>query len=162
MPNVGGVKWTKGGAQRRGNAIYLEGGINANPFAYYIEELDKLKADLKEIVGNALEQAGETITEDTVEAVQKSNLPAQGKYSKDKTVASIIMNPSVEWSGSLAELPVGFDKTKPGAGGWLITGTPRMRPDYALERIYVNKRYANRIQKDIEEVLKDELNRRIK
>ena len=72
------------------------------------------------------------------------------------------MNPSVEWSGWLAELPVGFDKTKPGAGGWLITGTPRMRPDYALERIYVNKRYANRVQKDIEEVLKDELNRRIK
>ena len=147
---------------RRGNSIWLEGGISSNPFAYYIEQLDKLNADIKKIMTDALEESGETIANDTVEAVADAHLPAQGKYSKDKTVASIIMNPTVEWSGSVAELPVGFDKTKPGAGGWLITGTPRMRPDYELERIYVQKRYVNKIQRDINKRLENELSKRIK
>ena len=144
---------------RRGNSIYLEGGLNNNPFAKYAEEIDRLNGDLKKIITDALEQAGETIESDTRDAVDKSNLPAQGKYSKGKTAESIISNPSVKWMGSVAELPVGFDKSKPGAGGFLITGTPRMRPDRALEAIYVQKRYVNNIQKDITEVLEDELAR---
>lgn len=144
---------------RRGNSIYLEGGLKNNPFARYAEEIDKLNGDLKKIMTDALEQAAETIETDTIEAVAKANLPATGKYSKGKTEQSIIRGSRVEWSGSVAELPVGFDKSKPGAGGFLITGTPRMRPDYALEKIYVQKRYVNQIQKDITEVLEDEVKR---
>lgn len=144
---------------KRGNSIYLEGGLKNNPFAKYAEEIDKLNGDLKKIITDALEQAGETIEYDTRDAVAKANLPASGKYSKGKTEQSIITNPKVNWSGSVAELPVGFDKSKPGAGGFLITGTPRMQPDYALEKIYVQKRYVNQIQKDIAKVLEDEVSR---
>lgn len=143
---------------RRGNAIYLEGGVKASPFADMAEKIDRLGGDLKKIIDEALNEAGEKITADTHAAMAKGGLPAQGKYSTGKTEGTII-NGRVSWSGSVAELPVGFDKSKPGAGGFLITGTPRMRPVAALEKIYVQKRYVGNIQRMITKRLESELKR---
>lgn len=134
-------------------------GIEGNVFAEYAEKLDKLGADLKKVFTDALEQAAETIQDDTREAIADGNLPAKGKYSKGNTEESILANPRVSWSGSVGEIPVGFDKTKPGAGGFLITGTPKMKPDYALQKIYKQQRYANKIKKDMNQVFQDEVER---
>lgn len=135
--------------------------IDFSNFSDYADRLDQLGADLKEIFADAMEQAAETVQDDTIDAMSAVNLPAGGKYSQGDTEASIIRDAKVSWSGSVGEIGLGFDKTKPGAGGFLITGTPKMRPNYALENIYSRKKYENQIKKDIEEVLQDEIDRRM-
>ena len=59
--------------------------LETKGFAQYGEKLDRLGADLKAIFTDALEQAGETIGEDTLDAITEGNLPAGGKYSTGDT-----------------------------------------------------------------------------
>lgn len=124
-------------------------------FQELITKLDSLQGDVKKAVTDAMEQVGETIGEDTMDAVDNANLPAKGEYSKGNTKASIVSNPKVQWSGSQAEIGIGFDYNKKGAGGFLITGTPRMKPDYELQKIYKKKKYMNQIQSDMADVVND-------
>lgn len=135
--------------------------LDTRGFEDYIAQLEKLEADVKPIVEDALNKAGETVTKDTIDAVAEPNLPRGGKYSTGDTRKSILENPKVNWSGSIAEIGVGFDFTKPGAGGFLITGTPRMAPDKALNKIYKSKKYMKDIQKDMVEVFQKQINRRM-
>ena len=135
--------------------------IDFSNFAEYAERLDELNADLKEIFQDAMEQAAETVEWDIMDALADANLPALGKYSQGATEASVIRDAKVQWQGSVGEIPIGFDKTKPGAGGWLITGTPKMRPDYKLEDIFSRRKYENKIKKQIEEHLQEEIDERL-
>lgn len=151
--NPTGKKWNRGGSKRRKN--YLN--IDFSNFEQYAERLDKLNADLKKIFGDAMEQAAQTVQDDTRDALSKGNLPAGGKYSNGDTMDSVIADPKVKWSGTLGEVGLGFDKTVPGAGGFLITGTPKMQPDAALADIYNRKGYAKKITKQIEEDLQNAL-----
>ena len=143
----------------RKSAIEIDFGV----FEDLADQLEKLGADLKECFAEAMEKEGKKVAEDTVKAVADVNLPAEGKYSSQQkeTKASIIMDPKVEWSGSEAVLPLGFDKSKPGAGGFLITGTPKMDPDYALEKIYSQKRYERNVRIAIMEDLQEQIHKRL-
>lgn len=135
--------------------------IDFGNFAEYAERLDELNADLKEIFQDAMEQAAETVEWDIMDALADANLPALGKYSQGATEASVIRDAKVQWQGMLGEIPIGFDKTMPGAGGWLITGTPKMRPDYKLEDIFSRRKYEKKIMKQIEEHLQEEIDERL-
>lgn len=143
---------------RRGSGV----GIDFNAFAYYAEKLDELGADLTKIFTEIMEMESEEIQADTLDALADANLPAHGKYSRDQTAEALDMYPKAIVSGSIIECNIGFDKSKPGAGGFLITGTPKMRPDYALENIYVRKTYMNKRQKEISDYLAEQLHERIK
>lgn len=156
--NPTGRKWNKGGANSRKNGL----SIDFSCFEDFADELDKLGADLKEIFTDIMEQEGETVAEDTKEAVSKANLPAGGIYSTGDTEAAIVTQPHVEWSGELGEIGLGFDKTKPGAGGFLITGTPKMQPDKALEDIYARKSYERKMKSDIMDYLSAEIEDHLK
>ena len=135
--------------------------IDYSAFETFAEELEKLGADLKEVFTEAMEKQGEKVALDTKDAVKQVYLPAKGKYSQGDTEKAIDMHPKVEWSGSLGVIGLGFDKTKPGAGGFLITGTPKMKPDYALEKIYGQKKYERDVQKHILENLQDQIHKRL-
>ena len=100
------------------------------------ERLQSVGGDLKKTMTDVIDDVADEITAATEQAVQKQNLPKHGELSRGKTEESIITDPRVIWEGYVASVGVGFDKTKPGAGGWLITGTPRMSPDLALQRIF--------------------------
>lgn len=129
--------------------------LDTTGFERMIDHLKELGGDVQTAVTDALEQVGETVTEDTRDAITAPNLPAGGKYSTGKTAASIV-EPRVRWiGGTVAEMGVGFDYSKPGAGGYLISGTPRMRPDMALQRIYKRKKYMNFIQQGLADVMND-------
>lgn len=145
-----GLKWNLGGKKRR-NTLNMD----LQGFAELAVQLDGLGGNVNRAVEDALNQAGETIGYDTQDAVAAANLPAQGRYSQGETEEAIVLNPTVEWNGSVAEIGVGFDYGKPGAGGFLITGTPRMRPDYKLEDIYTRKKYMKQLQKDMADVVLD-------
>lgn len=155
---MAGKRYSQGGTKRRKNSI----NIDFSAFERYAEKLEDLNADLVPVFSEAMEKAGKKIAEDTNTAVQAANLPAAGNYSRGATRESIINDPQVTWSGDLGTLPLGFDKTKPGAGGWLITGTPYMRPDYALEKIYGSKGYERQIKNQIERSLQAAIDERMK
>lgn len=129
--------------------------IDYSSFAEYAERLDELGANLQKVFTDSMEQAAETVQWDTEDAIAAANLPASGKYSRGPTEESLIRDAQVKWSGSYGEIGLGFDKTVPGSGGWLITGTPKMRPDYALEKIYAQKMYERKLMKEIQEGLQD-------
>lgn len=133
--------------------------IDFNNFSDFAERLDNLGADLKKVFADVMEETAKKVQEDTKEAVERTNLPAKGKYSQGDTERSIIQEPKVQWSGSVGELPLGFDKTKPGAGTWLITGTPKMRPVQALQEIYGQKKYENQLNRDIRKRLQEEVDK---
>lgn len=155
---MAGRRYSQGGTKRRKNSI----NIDFSAFERYAEKLEDLNADLVPVFSEAMEKAGKKIAEDTNTAVQAANLPAAGNYSRGATRESIINDPRITWSGDLGTMPLGFDKTKPGAGGWLITGTPRMRPDYALEKIYGSKSYERQIKNQIERSLQAAIDERMK
>lgn len=127
-------------------------------FAEYAEKIDRLGGDLRRIFADAMEQVAEKIQADTESALASGNLPAKGRYSHGQTKESLV-EPRVNWSGYIAEVPLGFDFTKPGAGGWLITGTPRMQPDAALNKIYRSNSYFRKYQKEVKEIFEREVHR---
>lgn len=135
--------------------------IDFSAFADLAEELDNMGADLKKVFTDVMEQEGEDVQIETLEAIAAANLPAKGIYSIGDTRNSIDLYPKVTWEGSVGELPLGFDKTKPGAGGWLITGTPRMAPDHELEKIYVQKTYKRKLIEHIRDDLENEIETRV-
>ena len=135
--------------------------IDFTAFSDLIEQLEKLGANVEDIVADAMEQTAETVEVDTVAAMANANLPAGGKYSQGETMASIVRNAKAQKNGVSVEIDIGFDKTKSGAGGFLITGTPKMRPNYALEKIYGTKKYESTLKKDIDQLLQDEIDERL-
>ena len=146
---------------RRGNSLHKSGflSVDFNGFAEYAEKIDSLGGSLKEIFTKAMQQAWETVQADTLAALDSAYLPAQGAYSHGQTAASVIDDNTVKWSGSVGEISLGFDKTKKGAGGWLITGTPKMQPDAKLAYIYDSKGYEKKLQNDVKKVFQDEVKR---
>ena len=136
--------------------------IDFSNFSQYAEELEHLGADLQRVFTDVMEEEARKIQADTISALDKSNLPAQGKYSTGRTKDTVDPNPKVEWSGSIGEVGIGFDKSKPGAGGFLITGTPKMQPDYALQDIYGRKSYENKVNRNIMQRLQSEIDKRLK
>lgn len=155
MANKTGVRYNKGGSMARNKMIY----IDFSNFEEYAEKLEQLEANLKDVFSKAMEEAAEKVQNDTIAALANSNLPAGGKFSQGDTRESVLQDVKTEWQGSVGEIKLGFDKTKSGAGGFLITGTPKMRPDLALERIYGSKRYVNQLKKTIEKALQREIDR---
>lgn len=155
MANKTGVKWNKGGALSRKRML----SIDFSQMGDIIEKLDNLGMNLEQIVTKVMEEEGKEVQEDTLKAISSGNLPAKGKYSTGDTEDSVIRDVSVTNFGSILEMKLGFDKTKPGAGGFLITGTPRMQPDQALADIYTAKKYENQLAKKIKKALQLELDR---
>lgn len=118
-----------------------------------LRKLDAMGGDVNSAVSEALETAGNQIRQDTQAALAPGNLPAGGRFSSGDTAAAVVTDTRARWEGTLAWIPVGFDFAKPGAGGFLITGTPRMQPDHALHAMYKQKRYMTKIQNDMQEVV---------
>jgi hypothetical protein len=132
-------------------------GLQFEGWEEYISKLDELGGStvVKKGVEEALIESKKHVNPLIEKSMVKGKLPAGGKYSQGETRDQIIVDPQTVWHGSLGEIDLGFDKTKPGAGGFLITGTPKMRPNYALEDIFSRKKYLAKITKQIREELQD-------
>lgn len=142
-------------ARKRGISIDFSG------FEGLIERLEKLGADIGDIIAEAMEQTAETVEDETAIAMNKSKLPAGGEYSQGETMASIYRSAKAEKNGVSVEIDIGFDKTMPGAGGFLITGTPKMQPNKELAKIYGTKTYEKTLKKDVGELLQSKIDERL-
>lgn len=141
-------------------------GIEIKGLAELIVAVDEAGLNVKPVLTNALEQMAETVADDTLEALASQHLPAQGRYSTGATEAAVVQRSQVEWSGNRATIGLGFDKSKPNNGQRLITGTPRMKPDIQLQRIYggwarAHNAYQKELTDDVREVFLDYIQRTI-
>ena len=138
---IGAKKGSRGGSKKR-NTLRLD----TSGFEELIVKLDALQGDVKTAVNDALLQAAETVHDDTVDALADRYMPHQGVFSTGRTKTTV------------APASVGFDYGEKGAGGFLISGTPRMQPNRELERIYTRRRYMKALQEDMQEVVSDYIN----
>lgn len=96
-------------------------------FDEVMRRLNKIEADTRGVVDEALEKTHEIVTQKAESAIANSNLPAGGRYSKGRTAASLQRTPKISWSGTEASVKVGFNIKKGGlASIFLMYGTPRM------------------------------------
>lgn len=125
-------------------------------FDEIINELDALgDAHLNRAIEECLENIADEINARTEDAMSIGNLPAKGEYSTGRTKDAIAWNERAEWvSGYVCEIGAGFTHYTPNAGIMLITGTPRMQPNYKLEDIYARKGFYKIINKTIDETMR--------
>lgn len=125
--------------------------LDTKAFDRILDEIEKVNGRVDRVIESVLSDAAKQIQSDTLEAAQKPNYPAGGRYSGGQTRESIATQTTVDWEGMVATIPVGFDFSKPGAGGFLISGTPMMPPVPQLRRIYKQKSYMAGINKGMQE-----------
>lgn len=133
--------------------------LDLSGFEDLITKLEGLNGDVKKTVTKALDQTAKTIERDTMEALKPANLPQGGKYSQGDTARAVVKNATTQWSGTEATINVGFDYGKKGAGGFLITGTPRMKPVTQLKKMYKGATYRKKLQAEIGDVVLEEINK---
>ena len=131
--------------------------LDTSGFERYLARLQTLSGNVERTVERALKDSAEQIRDDTLEAIAKPHLPALGKYSHGDTKKSVVTDTTPHWEGRTAWVPIGFDFSKPGAGGYLITGTPKMQPDKKLHAMYKQKKYMADIQRHMANVVLDEI-----
>ena len=147
----GGKPWSQGGkyAFNPGrNTLKLD----TSEFMNILYSLEKAGGNARKAAEEGLKKVGKKIAEDTLAAIDKPNLPRQGKYSHGETRNQVITDPQVTWEGMKGWIPVGFDYSLPGAGGYLITG--RHYPSHMdrvqqLWKIYMGKKYMRDLMNDL-------------
>lgn len=127
--------------------------FDTSGFEQMIRKLEEVGGDVKGAVEEALRYADEKILSDTEAALSAAHLPAGGTYSTGDTREAIVSREPATWEHDEAWVPVGFDFSKKGAGGWLISGTPKMTPDKELNRMYKGKRYMQDVEKTMSEMV---------
>ncbi len=100
--------------------------LSFDGFEELAAKLDQLAGDegLKRGIESGLMQAKASADSDIKKALQKSNLPAHGKYSTGQSLKAIRSYSKVEWSGSVASVKVGFDRDISLTPAFLINGVP--------------------------------------
>lgn len=129
--------------------------IDTKPLIDLAHRFDTVGDNVESVVIEALTNAAEDVGVDTLEAMAKQYLPQKGKYSHGNTKDSVILHPKAVNDGNYISIGMGFDNDKPGSGTLLITGTPKMRPNYKLEDIFARKKYLKEMQKTISESIQD-------
>lgn len=121
-------------------------GLQVNGFEEYMTKLDELGGSkaMKRGVESALKASKEYVNPLIESAMDKGNLPAQGRYSTGGTKESIDTDMTVEWDGMTASIKVGFDFKQSGLKSiflmYGVKGTPRIAPVTGLyDAIYGNK-----------------------
>lgn len=130
-----------------------------------VTRLDELGGNIKEAVTTALENVADEIRAETEISIRKEYLPAKGKFqgSEKDTEKSIVSDNTVMWHGPFAEVGVGFDYGKKGAGSYLMKGyyqefhgSPRrMKRDERLHDMYLGRKFMQDMQTELKLAIND-------
>ena len=100
-------------------------GIEFAGFEELRAKLNKLGADAEQIATDALLATNDIVYKAALEAVQKANLPAGGKYSRGTAEKALRKEPVIEKKGTEIIAHVGFDIKKGGLPTiFMMYGTP--------------------------------------
>lgn len=134
--------------------------IEFEGFEEVISRLSKLEANVKQVTEKALKETHKVITEKAEEAVQKSNLPARGKFSTGATEASLVREPEIHWVGTEAYVKTGFSISKGGlASIFMMYGTPRHMKNQKMYNAFFGSKTKKEVMKIQEDIFYDELRR---
>lgn len=136
-------------------------GLQFDGWEDVLSNLDKIGggAAVKKATEKALEAAKDCVTQKIEQSIQKSNLPAQGKYSKGTTQESINRDSKTEWEGMTAGTDVGFNFDKSGMKSiYLMYGTPNIDPVKGLK----NAIYGSKTRKEVAEKQEEIISKEIK
>ena len=102
--------------------------LDMSGFDDLLRQLNQIGADTEKATDEALTKVFKSVTYKAENAIQKPNLPAQGKYSNEqRTEKSLKHDPRVEWKDTTASIKTGFDMKKSGLTSiFLMYGTPKM------------------------------------
>lgn len=136
-------------------------GFDTKALEKYAERLEAAggTAAIKRATSAAMIQAKLTINQEILKAIQASNLPAHGKYSQGGTRDSLSRSTSVDWSGNIAELPLGFNLSEDITSIFLMYGTPKMPPVNGLYAVMYGPAAQRTAKKKQEEAVKTILER---
>ena len=116
-----------------------------------IKRLSSLEGNVKATTDKALEKSNRIVREKAGAAMQPHNKTYQ-------TIRSLKSDAKVEWAGTMATMPVGFDISKGGlAHIFLMYGTPRMQKDQKLYNAFYGTGTRNEIHKIQEEIFFEEI-----
>lgn len=124
-----------------------------------LTSIDKAGGNIEKAVEVALKAASDKVASDTEKALDKPNLPAKGKYSHGGVINALIRDDQVQWGGTVASIGAGFDFAKDADNAltsiFLIFGTPKMKPDAALRKIYVGRAYKKALNEEMKNILSE-------
>lgn len=135
-------------------------GVEFSGFDELLDKLKKLEGDSKKVAEEALIETHKTVTAAAEEAAQKKNLPAGGKYSRgnDGFISSLLKNTKVDWSGTVAEVGVGFKVKENGLVSiFLMYGTPRYKKVQKLYDAFYGKKILKKVNEVQQEVFFKEI-----
>lgn len=126
-------------------------GLQFKGWQEVLSGIDKAAGEsaLKEVVNDALAASKGIVNAKIKKTMNKSNLPAHGKYSNaPHTLESLNGDFDVNWTGFTGEIKVGFDLEKSGLVSiFLMYGTPRMQPANGLYDAVYGRRTKNEVKK---------------
>lgn len=126
-------------------------GLQFDGLEQMIKQLDAVEGDLKATTEKALIASKQLVNAELKRVTVPANYPAQGKYSRKthNTADSIDEDMTVSWTGTVGEIPVGYDTKIAGlAPIFLIRGTPYHDPVPPI----VNALFGSKIKKQIKEI----------
>ena len=115
-----------------------------------IEDMHKMGANVKDVAESALKKGRDYINNNLESAMASHNRSGE-------TIKSL-KNAPVEWDGTVAKIPVGFDIKNGGLRsiflmyGTKVYGTPRVKKDMKLYKAIYGKETKEKVQ----EIMKDE------
>lgn len=127
-------------------------------FEEVIKRLEKLDGDIKSTTEKALKETHRLVTKEAEEAAQVSNLPAKGRYSSGDTLKSLKRDADILWTGTKAEVPVGFSISKGGLPSiFMMYGTPRYMKNQKMYNAIWGQAIHDKVLKAQEEIFYDEI-----
>ena len=143
--------------------------ITFNGFETMAAELEKIGGDLKPAVNEALEETQKYIQQQVESAVEPYQDGGQKGYAKGDMYKSIITNPKIEWSGSVASVNVGFSKQLDWKGFmhsiFVMYGVPahgKFNRGYHKDAKVYNSIRGIRTKKQIEKIQKEIMEKHLK
>ena len=124
-----------------------------------IEQFKELEVDIIPVATKALEATHQHITPQIHNKMQKSNLPAKGKYSRPQSEKQIIDDVNIVWEGYQGSVDIGFDLSEGITPLFLMYGGNYNGPVKGLKNVIYGKKTKEEIADIQEEVFTKELER---
>lgn len=138
--------------------------LESNIFEDYAEKFEEMGELLafKPAVEAGMKAAKAKVNEDIKKALTKPNMPKKGKYSAGRSKKAIDRKFDVKWSGSEAEILVGFSWDDRNIG-WgtqvMIYGVPRQEPIKGLKEAIYGAKAKRHVKKEVNAALEKVMER---
>ena len=132
--------------------------VDFDGFDEVMARLKALEGDVKNVTEKALKETHRIVTAKVEESAQKANLPAHGKYATGRLEQSVDRSATIEWAGTQAKVPVGFNIKKGGLPSiFMMYGTPRYMKNQKMYDAFYGSKTLEQVHKAQQEIFYAEI-----